>query len=159
VRDHNKLFVRSESGIFIGVSKIENGYVFQVNRTNRIVEVDSKDVKFNETLSDFIDRKGKVIKGGRVLDPDILNIPDKETSRFATATSAEVHDSEGETAECSDEISDKSNEQEGDEPNYTFRLNEKRNRPMEKHDDERTKNQPVKTTEKELFGDKMANDQ
>jgi hypothetical protein len=75
VRDHNKLSVISETGIFIGMSMIGNGYVFQVNRTNRIVEVDSKDVKFNETFSDIIDRKGKVIKGGRVLDPDLFKSP------------------------------------------------------------------------------------
>jgi hypothetical protein len=165
VRDHNKLSVRSESGTFIGMSKIGNGYVFQVNRTNQIVEVDSKDVKFNETFSDFIDRKGKVIKGGRVLDPDLFNIPDikenltkasKETSRFATKTSVKVMESEDDSVENSDEISDKSSEKEEDKPKRTFCLDEKRFRPMETHNDKRTMNQPMKKHEKELFGDKMA---
>jgi hypothetical protein len=55
--------------------------------------VDSKDVKFNETFSDCRDKKGKIIEGGRVLDPDLLNLPPetekttptkiKEKSRFA----------------------------------------------------------------------------
>ena len=74
VRDHNKLSVRSESGTFIGMSKIGNGFIFRVKRTNQTVEVvDSADAKFNETFSDCRDRKGRIIKGGKVLDPDLIN--------------------------------------------------------------------------------------
>jgi hypothetical protein len=50
------------------------------------------------TLSDCMDRQGRIIKGGKVLDPDLFNEPEmaydimkamgkwkiKETSRFAT---------------------------------------------------------------------------
>ena len=83
-------------GIFIGMSPIGNGYLFRVRRENRVVEIDSKDVKFNETFSDCMDRKGRKIKGGKVLDPDLFDEPEmaydtmkamdkwKETSRFAT---------------------------------------------------------------------------
>jgi hypothetical protein len=42
------------------------------------VEVDSADAKFNETFSDCRDRKGKIIKGGKVLDPDLYNVPEME---------------------------------------------------------------------------------
>jgi hypothetical protein len=49
-----------------------NGYIFRIQRSNKIIEVDSKDVKFNETFSDCIDRHGKMIKGGGVLNPDLM---------------------------------------------------------------------------------------
>ena len=93
-RANSKLSSRSEKGTFIGMSKRGNGFIFRVQRTKQIVEVDSKDVKFNETFSDCRDKKGKIIEGGRVLDPDLLNLPPetekttptkiKEKSRFAT---------------------------------------------------------------------------
>jgi hypothetical protein len=54
------------------MSKHGNGYIFRIQRSNKIVELDSKDVKFNETFSDCIDRQGKMIKGGRVLNPDLM---------------------------------------------------------------------------------------
>jgi transposase InsO family protein len=75
-RENNKLSSRSEKGTFIGMSRLGNGYIFKVERTNQIVEIDSADVKFNETFSDCRDRKGKIIKGGRVLDPDLINVPE-----------------------------------------------------------------------------------
>ena len=56
------------------MSKHGNGYLFRIQRNNTVVEIDSKDVKFNETFSDCMDRRGKLIKGGRVLDPDLLEI-------------------------------------------------------------------------------------
>jgi hypothetical protein len=58
------------------MSKLGNGYLFRIQRTNSIVEVDSRDVKFNETFSDCMDRKGRQIKGGKVLDPDLFNEPE-----------------------------------------------------------------------------------
>ena len=76
------------------MSKRGNGFLFRVQRTKQTVEVDSRDAKFNETFSDCRDKKGKIIKGGRVLDPDLLNLPPEpventsieptEASRFAT---------------------------------------------------------------------------
>ncbi len=73
-RENSKLSNRSEKGTLIGMSKAGNGYIFKIQRTNQVVEIDSKDVKFNETFSDCMDRKGKNVKGGRVLDPDLFNV-------------------------------------------------------------------------------------
>ncbi len=82
-RDNGKLSARSEKGTFIGMSKRGNGFVFRVERTKQFVEVDSADVKFNETFSDCRDKKGKLIKGGRVLDPDLFNVTNlEETVEF-----------------------------------------------------------------------------
>ena len=72
IRDNNKLSDRSEKGTLIGMSKHGNGYIFRIQRSKEIVELDSKDVKFNETFSDCIDRQGKMIKGGRILNPDLM---------------------------------------------------------------------------------------
>jgi transposase InsO family protein len=72
-RQNGKLSSRSEKGTFIGMSKVGNGFIFRIQRTNTTVDVDSADVKFNETFSDCIDRKGRLIKGGRVLQPDLIN--------------------------------------------------------------------------------------
>jgi hypothetical protein len=79
-RSNNKISARSEKGTFIGMSKLGNGFLFRVKRTKQFVEVDSADVKFNETFSDCRDRKGKIIKGGRVLDPELFNVPDMEAT-------------------------------------------------------------------------------
>jgi hypothetical protein len=54
------------------MSKNGNGYIFRIQRSNKIVELDSKDVKFNDTFSECTDRHGKMIKGGRVLNQDIM---------------------------------------------------------------------------------------
>jgi hypothetical protein len=72
-RQHNKFSSRSEQGTFIEMSKAGNGFIFRIKRTNTTVEVDSADVKFNETFSDCMDRKGRTIKGGRTLQPDLIN--------------------------------------------------------------------------------------
>jgi hypothetical protein len=77
-RANNKLSSRSEKGTFIGMSRIGNGFLFRVERLRQYVEVDSADAKFNETFSDCRDRKGKIIKGGKVLDPDLYNVPEME---------------------------------------------------------------------------------
>jgi hypothetical protein len=58
------------------MSAVGNGYIFRIQRTNRVVEVDSRDAKFNETFSDCMDRQGRQIKGGKVLDPDLFNEPE-----------------------------------------------------------------------------------
>jgi transposase InsO family protein len=79
-RSNNKISSRSEKGTFIGMSKLGNGFLFRIERTKSFVEVDSADVKFNETFSDCRDRKGKIIKGGRVLDPELFNVPEMEAN-------------------------------------------------------------------------------
>jgi hypothetical protein len=66
-------------GIFIGMSRKGNGYNFRIKRTNTTVEIDSADAKFNETFSDCRDRQGRIIKGGKVLDPDLINELEKAT--------------------------------------------------------------------------------
>jgi transposase InsO family protein len=72
-RENNKLSDRSEKGTLIGMSTLGNGYIFRIQRTNQIVDIDSRDAKFNETFSDCMDKKGRRIKGGKVLDPDLFN--------------------------------------------------------------------------------------
>jgi transposase InsO family protein len=72
-RESNKISSRSEKGTLIGMSTVGNGYLFRIQRTKCIVEVDSKDAKFNETFSNCMDKKGREIKGGKVLDPDLFN--------------------------------------------------------------------------------------
>jgi transposase InsO family protein len=79
-RGNNKLSDRSEKGIFIGMSRNGNGFIFRVKRTNTTCVIDSKDAKFNETFSDCRDRQGKIIKGGKVLDPDLINEIEKATN-------------------------------------------------------------------------------
>jgi transposase InsO family protein len=125
-RDNNKISTRSEHGTFIGMSKLGNGYVFRIKRTRQIVETDSADVKFNETFSDCRDKKGKIIKGGRVLDPDLINVPEaidpstenktaeEETSRFSSSNfySNLSNDEKEENDESNDETSDQDSEEE-----------------------------------------------
>ncbi len=72
-RESNKLSNRSEKGTLVGMSAVGNGYLFRIQRTNRIVEIDSRDAKFNETFSNCMDKKGREIKGGKDLDPDLFN--------------------------------------------------------------------------------------
>jgi len=72
-RENDKLSDRSEKGTLIGMSTLGNGYIFRIKRTNQIVDIDSRDAKFNETFSDCMDKKGRRIKGGKVLDPDLFN--------------------------------------------------------------------------------------
>jgi hypothetical protein len=69
-RPDNKLSDRSESGTFVGLSQKGNGYIFLVTRTQSIVEIDSKDVKFNETFDECRERKGK-ISNGKNIEPDL----------------------------------------------------------------------------------------
>jgi hypothetical protein len=70
-RSHPKLGIRSEHGTLIGMSTKGNGFIFHVNRNGTTAEVDSKDVLFNETFSDIRDTRGKIIRQGRTLDPDL----------------------------------------------------------------------------------------
>jgi hypothetical protein len=58
-RESNKLSSRSEKGTLVGMSAVDKGYLFRIQRTNRIVEIDSRDVKFNETFSNCMDKKGR----------------------------------------------------------------------------------------------------
>ncbi len=74
-----KLSNRSEQGTFLGMSNRGNGYIFLVSRTRSFVEIDSKDVLFNETFSDCRDRKGRIIPHGVILKPDLHDDSDFDT--------------------------------------------------------------------------------
>ena len=139
-RENNKLSDRSEKGTLIGMSRAGNGYIFKIQRTNEVVEIDSKDVKFNETFSDCMDLKGKTVKGGRVLDPDLFNVPEmaadlemamekwkstpltKKPSRFETPNQYEQlqdNDSHEVDKDEDDEIDNNENEPEHSDDNNT----------------------------------------
>jgi hypothetical protein len=77
-RSHPKLGIRSEHGTLIGMSTKGNGFIFHVNRNGTTAEVDSKDVLFNETFSDIRDTRGKIIRQGRTLDPDLRQDTDDQ---------------------------------------------------------------------------------
>jgi hypothetical protein len=86
-RDDNKLSNRSISGTLIGHSPHGNGYIFLVPTpsgnnnlgTNQYVEIDSRDVKFNGTISPCRERQGK-ISTGSTIDPDLTNNNAPESS-------------------------------------------------------------------------------
>ncbi len=79
-RTNPKLSDRSEKGIFVGMSVRGNGFIFLVRRTKTVLEVDSKDVLFNETFSDCRDRHGKIVPNGAVLQPDLNDASDFDSS-------------------------------------------------------------------------------
>ena len=58
IRNDKKLSDRSVSATLVGISDKGNGYVFRIKKLNTLVEVDSKDVKFNETFADIRERQG-----------------------------------------------------------------------------------------------------
>ena len=152
-RLNNKLAARSEKGTFIGMSKLGNGFLFRVQRTKQYVEVDSADAKFNETFSDCRDKKGKIVKNGRVLDPDLIDVPDletnltkanetknnvKENSRFTTRNYYDLLDDESEHEET-DRI-----ENEDDE-------NDENDKDEETKTDESETREKVQPTRTEIF--------
>ena len=86
-RDDNKLSDRSESGTFVGMSQKGNGYIFLVARLNKIIEIDSKDVKFNETFSDCRERKGQLSSGANITS-DLFT--EKEANEVTNSSSSET---------------------------------------------------------------------
>ncbi len=79
VRVNPKLSDRSESGTFVGMSTKGNGYIFLVPRSKSLLEIDSKDVLFNEMFSDCRDRQGRIIARGAVVPPDLTDEPHPPT--------------------------------------------------------------------------------
>jgi hypothetical protein len=83
IRNDNKLSDRSVSGTFVGVSDKGNGYIFLIKKSNALVkvdsktlvEIDSKDAKFNETFSDYRERQGKLTTAP-LIDADLRVIDD-----------------------------------------------------------------------------------
>ncbi len=75
-RANTKLSDRSVQGTFLGMSTRGNGYIFLVPQSRSMIEVDSKDVLFNETFSDCRDQKGRIIPHGAAIRPDLHADPD-----------------------------------------------------------------------------------
>jgi hypothetical protein len=70
IRQDKKLSDRSVSGTFVGISDKGNGYIFLIQKSNELVDIDSKDAKFNETFSDYRERQGKLTKAPYI-HPDL----------------------------------------------------------------------------------------
>ncbi len=119
-RQHNKISSRSEQGTFIGMSKIGNGFIFRIKRTNTTVEVDSADVKFNETFSDCMDRKGRTIKGGRILQPDLINELENAVDAKKLMETWKAKQNENNEAEEAERNHDYDNEAEEAERNHDY---------------------------------------
>jgi hypothetical protein len=54
----------------VGISDKGNGYIFLIKKLNSLVEVDSKDAKFNETFADVRERQGKLTNAQNI-EPDL----------------------------------------------------------------------------------------
>jgi hypothetical protein len=70
IRNDKKLSDRSVSGTFVGMSDKGNGFIFLIRKSNELVEIDSKDAKFNETFADYREQQGKLTKAPYI-DPDL----------------------------------------------------------------------------------------
>jgi hypothetical protein len=103
------------------MSKIGNGFIFRIKRTNETVDVDSADAKFNETFSDCRDKKGRIIKGGKVLDPDLINELDmaadieKAMESWAAQTRSKTQTSRFSSTNSYDKLSDSDDDEGNDD--------------------------------------------
>jgi transposase InsO family protein len=70
IRDDKKLSDRSVSGTFVGMSTKGNGFIFLIQKSNTLVDIDSKDAKFNETFAEYRGRQGKLTRAPYI-DPDL----------------------------------------------------------------------------------------
>jgi hypothetical protein len=61
-----------------------NGFIFLIQKSNELVEIDSKDAKFNETFADYRGRQGKLTRAPYI-DPD-LKEEKEDTNDDKTAT-------------------------------------------------------------------------
>jgi hypothetical protein len=77
IRKDKKISDRSISGTFVGISDKGNGYIFLVKKSYELVEVDSKDAKFNETFAECRERKGK-LTNEHYIDPDLTHEKENE---------------------------------------------------------------------------------
>ena len=94
VRKDNKLSDRSISGTFVGLSDKGNGYIFLINKANDLVEIDTKDAKFNETFADCRAMKGKLTAANNI-EPDLRNErekPDDDTPETKGSDSSSDND-------------------------------------------------------------------
>ena len=102
IRADKKLSDRSVSGTYIGHSGHGNGYIFLVPKTasnkNECIEVDSTDVKFNETFSPCRERLGK-LSPANAIDPDLsIEIDTNDSSNDSVATEDDDAEDNEETA-------------------------------------------------------------
>jgi hypothetical protein len=78
IRHDKKLSDRSISGTLVGISDKGNGYIFLIRKSNDLVEIDSKDAKFNETFADCRERKGK-LTSANYIQPNLRNDNDNDS--------------------------------------------------------------------------------
>jgi hypothetical protein len=89
IRQDKKLSDRSVSGTFVGISDKGNGYIFLIQKSDELVDIDSKDAKFNETFSDYRERQGKLTKAPYIL-PDLTE--EIETRAIETSNYGDEHE-------------------------------------------------------------------
>jgi hypothetical protein len=102
-RDDNKLSDRSESGTFVGMSEKGNGYIFLVTRSNKLIEIDSKDVKFNETFSHCRERKGQLSSGANI-ESDLFTGKEANRNETSISSSNEMQKPEAESTAYSSKL-------------------------------------------------------
>ncbi len=84
----------------MGISDKGNGYTFLIDKSNRFVEIDSKDAKFNESFSDYRGRQGKIM-AAPFINPDLKEESEdnhKKSERMETTSNAkndEDHNDKG----------------------------------------------------------------
>jgi hypothetical protein len=93
-RSDKKLSDRSVSGTLVGISDKGNGYIFLVNKSDSIVEIDSKDAKFNETFSEYRGKQGKITAANHI-EPDLRD--ESSDNNTAVINTDDDDNSENET--------------------------------------------------------------
>ena len=103
IRADKKLSDRSVSGTFIGHSPRGNGYIFLVpkasGKADHRDEIDSHDVKFNETFSPYRERQGKltcdnVIKPDLTIEPESGGTLAESSSLDTNSTTLDIDDND-----------------------------------------------------------------
>jgi hypothetical protein len=91
IRADKKLSDRSISGTFVGISDKGNGYILLVGKSNKLVQIDSKDAKFNETFSDYRERQGQLSLANHIT-PDLMDKNESEKHIRLNATNMMILD-------------------------------------------------------------------
>ena len=79
----------------MGISDKGNGYIFLIGNSTKLVQIDSKDAKFNETFSECRERQGKLSPANHI-PPDLQQEDgsDKQV-RFALQGDGNKHNQDG----------------------------------------------------------------
>ncbi len=80
IRADKKLSDRSVSGTFVGISDKGNGCIFLIQKSTELVEVDTKDAKFNETFADYRGKQGKLTMAP-FIDADLKDETERNNER------------------------------------------------------------------------------